>query len=94
MSTLSAWMASRRPAVAPDLAAAVAFGDASGALEDVLVAEGLARLQSARARLGRVRESAFRLLEADALLTYACEAALDAEDPQDALRRILVTAGR
>jgi len=87
-------MASRRPAVAPDLAAAIALTDAPGALETVLAAEGLSRLRSARSRLGRVRESAFRLLEADALITYACEAALDAEDPQDALRRILVDTGR
>ncbi|MDF2697623.1 MAG: hypothetical protein K0S65_6006, partial [Labilithrix sp.] len=41
------------------------------------------------ARLGRVRDSAFRLLEADALLTYACEAALERDDPETALQRIL-----
>jgi hypothetical protein len=65
-----------------------------GAAEDVVVWESL--VQAARARLemacaspGRVRESAFRLLEADALFTYACEAALDLEDSDDALRRIL-----
>ena len=40
-----------------------------------------------------MRESAFRLLEADALLTYACEAAVEAKDPDAALRRILVAIG-
>jgi hypothetical protein len=40
-----------------------------------------------------VRESAFRLLEADALVTYACEAALEADDPESALRRILSVIG-
>jgi hypothetical protein len=54
---------------------------------------GRDRLEAALARPGRVRESAFRLLEADALLTYACEAALEAEDPAGALRRILLAAG-
>jgi hypothetical protein len=33
-----------------------------------------------------VRESAFDLLTADALLTYACEAALEAEDPESTLQ--------
>ena len=51
------------------------------------------RLDQARARPGRVRESAFRLLEADALLTYACEAALETEGPDAALRRILQVIG-
>jgi hypothetical protein len=64
-----------------------------GDLDRVLTAEGLARLHLARARLGRERASAFRLLEADALITYASEAALDSEDPENALRRILVTTG-
>jgi len=50
-------------------------------------------LDAARARPGRVRESAFRLLEADALLTYACEAALESGDPEAALRRILSVIG-
>jgi hypothetical protein len=86
-------LAGRRPSPPSDLAAAIAVGDGSGALVDVLAAEGVARLAAARARPGRVRESAFRLLEADALITYACEAALDCEEPEGALRRILVTTG-
>ena len=91
MSRLSSWLATRRPEPAPDLAKAIAFEEASGELEQVLTTEGLSRLHLARARLGRERASAFRLLEADALITYACEAALDGEAPEDALRRILVT---
>ena len=47
------------------------------------------RLASARSRPGRVRETAFELLLADALLTYACEAALEEERPEEALRTIL-----
>jgi len=38
---------------------------------------------------GRVRESALDLLVADALLTYACEAALEREDPEPALLDVL-----
>jgi hypothetical protein len=87
MSSLSAWMAARRPAPPFDLAEALAFyGEPSA---DALSSEAQSRLAAARARTGRVRESAFRLLEADALLTYACEAALERDDPEAALRRIL-----
>jgi len=37
---------------------------------------------------GRVRESAFHLLAADALLTYACEAALECDDVEGALSAV------
>ena len=94
MSNLSAWMAERRPAPPRHLAEALAFAGAASADAPLaalagLVAEGESRLAAARARLGRVRESAFRLLEADALITYACEAALECEDPEAALRQVL-----
>ena len=48
-----------------------------------------AALDAARAKPGRVRESAFHLLAADALLTYACEACLESPDPGAALERVL-----
>lgn len=51
-------------------------------------------LDEARAKPGRVRESAFHLLAADALVTYACEAALDEADPSTALRTILLETAR
>jgi hypothetical protein len=89
MTRAADWMASRSPDPPPDLAEALAFDHTGEALDDVLASEAGARLAAARARLGRVRESAFRLLEADALLTYACEAALERDDPEPALRRIL-----
>lgn len=50
-------------------------------------------LAVAAARPGRVRETAFELLVADALVTYACEAALETERPSEALQRI-VEVGR
>jgi hypothetical protein len=47
------------------------------------------QLDETRRRPGRVRESAFALLVADGLLTYACEAALESEDAEEALERLL-----
>ena len=91
MSALSNWMAGRRPAPPADLAAALHVDDAGGAFDVALSLAASTRLADARSRPGRVRASAFRLLEADALVTYACEAALETEDPEGALRRILAS---
>lgn len=55
----------------------VLAGEARDGLVEVLHADG------------HDRRVAFRLLEADALITYACEAAADAADPADALSRVL-----
>jgi hypothetical protein len=63
-----------------------------GAPHRTLASAARTSLDRARARPGRVRESAFTLLEADALLTYACEAALDAENPEAAILDILAAA--
>ena len=64
-------------------------GDGTSA---ALLRGGLAELDASRAAPGRVRGSAFHLLAADALLTYACEAALAAGDPRVALVEILQQA--
>lgn len=50
-------------------------------------------LASAVSQPGRVRETAFELLVADALVTYACEAALETEAPEEALATILAVGG-
>jgi len=60
-----------------------------GATSEALLQAGLSELDSARSAAGRVRSSAFHLLAADALLTYACEAALEGDDPQAVLVGIL-----
>jgi len=93
VSDLESWLEERRPAPPPALAGALRPIAPPGSRADALTEAGMARLAEARARPGRVRESAFRLLEADALLTYACEAALEAEDQDAALRRILRVIG-
>jgi len=87
------WLRERSPAPPSDLAEGLALGGTEGPLVDALTAAALTRFERARAHPGRVRESAYRLLEGDALLTYACEAALDTDDPDGALRRILLALG-
>lgn len=62
-----------------------------GTVEGLLEAARSA-LTSAVSRPGRVRETAFELLVADALVTYACEAALETEAPEEALGSILAVA--
>jgi hypothetical protein len=92
VNDLEAWWQGRRPVPPPDLAAALA-SDLAGSMSEGLTREAQGRLDQARARPGRTRESAFRLLEADALLTYACEAALESERPEAALLGILSAIG-
>lgn len=94
MTDVRDWLAARRPEPPEGLAAGLeSVAGADGLLVDALTTAARARLDEARGRPGRVRESAFRLLEADALLTYACEAALESEDPETALRSILASIG-
>jgi hypothetical protein len=54
-----------------------------------LAAAGCAALGAASGASEEGRTVAFRLLEADALLTYACEAAAEAPDPESALFEVL-----
>lgn len=68
----------------------VSFG--SGVVCEALLRAGLSELDVSRSAPGRVRASAFHLLAADALLTYACEAALEDADPRIALVGILQQA--
>ena len=90
MTDVRGWLAGRTPPPPAPLTRwldRVAYDGSS--LEEALLAGGLAELGRARAAPGRVRTSAFHLLAADALVTYACEAALEEADPAGALGRIL-----
>jgi hypothetical protein len=69
------------------LRASTPQGEESGVAE-LLSAAAVHRLSEALRRPGRVRESAFDLLAADALITYACEAALDVEEGAAGLAEI------
>jgi hypothetical protein len=75
----------------PPKALAARLSTGAGVVEAVpgLTEQGMAELASSRAMAGRVREGAWHLLAADALITYACEAALDAADPPRALEDLL-----
>lgn len=73
------------PALEARLMAGVHAGDALPALTRQAVEE----LGRSRAAAGRVRESAWHLLAADALITYACEAALNGSDPPRELEELL-----
>jgi hypothetical protein len=88
------WLESRAPAAPAELRDDMVGGlgplTATGPeLADALAHAARARLAAALERPGRVRASAFHLLAADALLTYACEAALELDDPRAALLRII-----
>ena len=91
MSEVGDWLERRAPPPPPELASWIEVTD-DGEVHESLTAHALASLSRARAAPGRVRESACHLLVADALLTYACEAALDSEEPRETLSRILERA--
>jgi hypothetical protein len=75
------FLASRTPPPPEALKAWLVAGARGGEAARVLTDQALGELAGSRAVAGRVRESAWHLLAADALLTYACEAALDGSDP-------------
>lgn len=81
VSAAIAWLESRKPPAPEDLLhrlrrALQRHGDPSADLPHILADTGLALLQNAL-RVGDDRSAAFDLLGADALLTYAFEAAAD-----------------
>ncbi len=81
MSDLQKWIRARCPESPMELGSWI---DVSGVTEPSthdLMRVALDALEQARLCPGRIRASAFQLLAADALITYACESALDAEDP-------------
>jgi len=101
-SELGAWLQSRQPAPPPDLAAKLAECLAAapdGMLEGPSRAEavgrlGLARLRTAAGRRDATEEAAMDLLAADALVTYAFEAAAEEGADLSALvRRFLAEVG-
>lgn len=91
---LQDWLAERRPSSSVPLARWTSRAPANAEMPPVhaLATLGRQALEAALSRPGRVRESAFELLGADALITYACEAALEADDPEASLTWILRSA--
>ncbi len=101
MSEHADWLAARKPSPPERLSRALGVsalvgegrdGDAQHWLS--LAEHGSGRLVEAMERPGRDRAAAFTLLTADALFTYACEAALESADPEAALLDVLAAAAR
>ena len=87
-------MEARRPAPPMDLERWLQPDAGPGSMSQRMSLLARTALDEFRSRPGRIRESAFQLLAADARVTYACEAALEERDPPAALRAILLrTAG-
>ena len=89
---MESWIASRRPPAAMPLERWTAGGSADPVAALTAMAESA--MESALASPGKDRESAYHLLAADALLTYACEAALESPDVETTLLSILGSASR
>jgi len=90
VSDIRAWIDARRAAAPMDLGRWLHADAESGSMTERITLLARTALDEACSRPGRVRESAFQLLAADALVTYACEAALEEVDPPAALRTILL----
>ena len=93
MDPLAEWLDSRAPP-APDRLRS-RFEPLHGrgtSLSEVLGSLSARHLGEALKRPGRNREAAFYLLAADALLTYACEASVEHDDPEAALSLLLERA--
>ncbi len=89
-ATVERWLGERTPPMPHELEGWIFPALSSGdTLVGSLVESGAQELTKALAASGRVRESAFHLLAADALITYACEAAADEGDPEVALESII-----
>lgn len=84
-----AFLGTRRPPPPPALAAWLGGTPLDGPALEGLVEAGVAELRRARRPAPAARERAFPLLAADALVTYACEAALAEADPEAALRTLV-----
>ncbi len=87
--TLESWLRGRAPPIpAPFLPHLLEGGDGpTGSM--ALTDRGTEALSRALERPGRIRESAYHLLAADAFLTYACEAVAREGDVQANLEGLL-----
>lgn len=81
------WLGERLDEVPPELLRRLDLAPAEGreTVRETLTRRGLEALSEAAGRPGRDREAAFRLLAADAYLTYACEATVEEADVETAL---------
>jgi hypothetical protein len=91
VTDLRAWLVNRTPR--PPDALPLPIAEGSGSVTDRLADAGAGVLERALEQRGE-RGGAFELLAADALLTYACESAAAAPDPEVELLRVLERLAR
>ena len=91
------WLAIRTPPAPDELKAWLKVPDhgtdpdgGAASVPRSLLKAALMHLEDAVVRPGRDREAAHQLLAADALITYGCEAASEANDVRGALREVFV----
>lgn len=88
--TVLDWIEARTPPVPGDFAEWMRPGSPSASAgPESLFQEAEAALSRSLAPEGRPRGGAFDLLAADGFLTWACEAALEAEDPSSTLEEFI-----
>lgn len=90
---LQAWLKGRDPSVPPEFLPHFQPWLDREAHMGELTEMGAEALTSALDRPGRTREAAFFLLTADALITYACEAAALEDGVQEGLEDVLASLG-
>lgn len=86
------WLDTRCPSPPEELRVRLEGDMVSGGREGMferLIGAAVISLQKALARTSRDRAAAFDLLVADAWLTYASEVALEGEEPDVALERLV-----
>ena len=89
MTALRDWLDTRRPAVPDGLKERLAAEGEVAVSVAGLADLGIAALDRAEVARQLDRHAAFQLLAADALLTYACEAAVDEPEVASGLHLIL-----
>ncbi len=87
------WLETRSPSVPPPLKRILMAGRGGAVDFGALTRWSGEALSGALRKPGRVREAAFELLVADALLTYACEMAVREPSAETGLTDILQTLG-
>ena len=95
MSDLESWLSGRLPPAPEAMSSWLRQGEVEATpLVQALLSRGRRSLSEAVRNPGRNRDSAFHLLTADALLTYACEAAAtETDEVGEELRRVLRRIG-
>ena len=91
--SLKDWLQGRQPPVPGDFLPHLTREGGHVGGPEGLADRGMGQLHQALDRPGREREAAFRLLAADAFITYACEAAVEGEGALERIEDLLIRLG-